>query len=465
MQFRRAGRYLSSADPQAIEQAGQREALRAFARAARSVPAYGRMLASRGVRPCDIRTIDDFRRRVPLLDKQSVFGANDLPSLCVGGRLGDARLFWTSSGHSGTYAFGMDSSAQQQRAAIAAEFLLDRVFHVLDRKTLLVNCLPMGVKVPVRSMALAETSVRTDAALALIRSLAGQFDQFILMAESLVLKKLIEDGPAAGVDWHKLTVHAVTGAEFMAENYRSYLGGLMGLDFNRPQDGLIGLNMGMSELTLSVFSESVETIRIRRAAHRDGVLRRALFGEHADVCPELMQYFPTRTYVESVPDEAGCPQLVVSVLDPAARLPLIRYRTGDQASTMSYRRLETILNSFGRQDLLPAWRLPLGVVWGRNPAVRTENGPLRAAHVKEALYADFDLAGRVTGAFTIQAAQARPAILVQLKEGQSPAGLADRLVESLARYTPARADVRLVAYRDFPVGMELNYERKCRYVA
>ena len=456
--------------------------LRAFARAAREVPAYRSLLAQHGLDPAAVRTVDDFQRLVPVLDKQAVFGDHDLPSLLAGGRLGESSVFWTSSGHSGVYSFGVDSAAQQERSAIAAEFLLDRTFGVLDRRTLLVNCLPMGVKVPVRAMSLAETSVRTDAALAIIRSVGPQFDQIILMAESLVLKKLVEDGPAAGVDWHKLTVHAVTGAEFIAENYRSYLACLMGIDFDHPERGLIGLNMGMSELALSVFSESIETIRIRRAAQGDAALRQALFGR-TDIVPELMQYFPTRTYVETLegPGEgeraadAANPagQLVVSVLDPHARLPLIRYRTGDQVATMPYARLEAVMRLFGRQDLLPVWKLPLGVIWGRNPRVQTPEGPISPAHVKEALYADFDLAGRVTGAFVIQSPPGsrpgepcRPTLIVQLKQGEpGPSYLADRLIERLARYTTAHVDLRLVPYRDFPVGMELNYERKCRYVA
>lgn len=480
MQYRRVGRSLSRATADQLEQAGQRELLRAFARAARQVPAYRDLLHSRGVDPAAVRTIDDFQRLVPVLDKQAVFASHDLPSLLAGGRLGQSNTFWTSSGHSGVYSFGVDSPADQERAAIAAEFLLDRTFGVLDRRTLLVNCLPMGVKVPVRAMSLAETSVRTDAALAIIRSLGGQFDQVILMAESLVLKKLVEDGPAAGVDWHKLTVHAVTGAEFIAENYRSYLAHLLGIDFDRPERGLIGLNMGMSELALSVFSESVETIRIRRLAQGDATLRQALFGR-TDIVPELMQYFPMRTYVETIPGDddqpadpaTPCGQLVVSVLDPHARLPLIRYRTGDRVATMPYTRLEAVMRLFGREDLLPAWKLPLGVIWGRNPHVQTHDGPISPAHVKEALYADFDLAARVTGAFVIQSPPARgdgepcrPTLIVQLKQGESgPAYLADRLAERLSRYTAAQVDLRLAAYRDFPVGMELNYERKCRYVA
>ncbi len=483
MQCRRIGRSLSRSTADQLEQAGQRELLRAFARAAREVPAYRDLLARHGVSPAAIRTIDDFRRLVPVVDKQAVFGRGDLTSLLAGGRLGESSVFWTSSGHSGVYSFGVDNAAQQERAAIAAEFLLDRTFGVLDRRTLLVNCLPMGVKIPVRAMSLAETSVRTDAALAIIRSLGGQFEQIILMAESLVLKKLIEDGPAAGVDWHKLTVHAVTGAEFIAENYRSYLAHLMGIDFDRPERGVIGVNMGMSELALSVFSESVETIRIRRLAQGDSALRQALFGR-TDIVPELMQYFPMRTYVETLEEGEGeaqrladganpSGQLVVSVLDPHARLPLIRYRTGDQVTTMPYARLEALVRLFGREDLLPAWKLPLGIIWGRNPHVQTPEGPISPAHVKEALYADFDLAGRVTGVFVIQSppgsrggGPCRPTLLVQLKEGQAASSrLADRLAERLAHYTPAQVNLHLAVYRDFPVGMEFNYERKCRYVA
>ncbi len=466
-QHRRLVRYLSTARPERIVAAGQRRLLRAFRRAARQVPAYRRLLAERGIAPAEITTVRKFRRHVPVLDKHAVFEMNDLPALCAGGTLEGVRLLYTSSGHSGTFSFGVETPADAERAAMGLEFLLDRNFGILRRKTFIINCTPMGVKVPVRSVPAADTSVRADSVLALIDKLAGEFEQFVLLGEAPFLKKVIEDGAAAGVPWHDLVVHLVTGGEYVPENWRTYLGHLLDIDFDNPDRGMIGLNMGLSELSLSLFSETPQTLRIRRAAQSDPRLRHALFGDGIEVCPEVMQYFPGQIHVEALPGPSAAPELVVSMLDPRRRIPLIRYNTGDAAWTMDYRRLEAILAQHDYGHLLPELHLPVAFIWGRRRLVPLPaGGHVSPVEVKEALYKDFDIAGALTGNFTILTEDDCGRVLVQLKPGVSPAWESEqRLAEILSEYVRSRAEVKLVAYEQFPHGLEHNYEKKNHYVA
>jgi phenylacetate-CoA ligase len=60
----------------------------AFHRAAAEVPAYRQILREAGVDPSEVKTLEDFRTRVPIIDKPATFGRFGVAELCRGGQLG-----------------------------------------------------------------------------------------------------------------------------------------------------------------------------------------------------------------------------------------------------------------------------------------------------------------------------------------------------------------------------------------
>jgi phenylacetate-CoA ligase len=464
-QYGRIARRLRQASAAELAAASERRALEAFHRAAREVPAYGRILRRHGVEAGDIATIEDFRRRVPVIDKEGLFAANALREVCAGGGLDDVRLLFSSSGHTGVFSYGVEKWAEGCSIAAALEFAMHNAYGILDRPTILINCLPMGVRIHTRTLPLADTGVREDVACALIHKLRNDFEQFILVGEHPFLKKLIEEGAEHGIDWHGLVVHVLTGGEYVPESFRSYLAALLGSRFDSVRQGSVGINFGLSELSVSVFGETVETVQIRRAAQEDADLRAALCGRETTICPPIMQYYPTRTYVETIPGEGGRSELVVSTLDPAAKIPLIRYNTKDVAVTMSHEELARTLRQFGHESLTPPFRLPAALAWGKLEPLAADDGRgIYPEQVKEALYADFAVASAVTGNFRLEE-PASPRLLVQLREGR-PASeeLAAALERQLRRYVEGRVDVRLLRYEQFPHGFAHDFERKNRYL-
>lgn len=465
-QYARISRHLRTASADQLVAEGERRALKAFHRAAATVPAYGRLLRQHGLDPSTVKTIEDFRNKVPIVDKETIFADNEIRDLCAGGTLDDAALFYSSSGHSGVFSFGTETRDQATDIALGMEFALDSVFHVLDRRTLLVNCLPMGVKVHTRTVALAETSVRPDVIWALVKKLKGDFEQFLFVGEQLFLKKVFEEGQEQGVPWRDITVHAITGAEYVAENFRDYLASLLGIDFDRPEKGVIGVNFGLSELSLSILSESLQTLRLRRLARQDVEFRRALYGRDTTICPNIMQYYPQQTYLETVPGPDGESQLVASMLDPSLAIPLIRYNTKDCVELSSYARLAETVRSAGQESLLPPSRLPFGIVWGKRQGLTTGDGHvIGPEHVKEAIYADFGVAGALTGNFRLAHADGGVRLLLQMRKGKPPTDQVCKTVaEKLRQFTQAHPAIQAIAYEQFPYGLEHDFERKCRYI-
>lgn len=465
-QYERLNHELTTRDPEGIVKDGEKNLLKAFRRAVKKVPAYREILTKSKVEPQTITTINDFKERVPIIDKEMVFPPNELRDLCVEGNLDDVCSFYSSSGHSGIFSFGVETWKGALDQALSLEFIFDSYFHIFSKKTLLINCLPMGVKIHTRTLAIADTSVRSDVIHALIAKLSKEFDQFILVGESPFIKKVIEEGEEKGTPWKDLVVHVITGGEFIAENYRSYLADLMGIDFKNPIGGMILINMGLSELSISIFREQPETIAIRRLAQGDRAIRYALFGEGIEVCPLIMQYLPQNTYIETIPNSDGIPELVVSMLSRNVKLPLIRYNTGDTVRTLGYREMKDKLSEMGLGKMIPGLKLPFGYIWGKKLAMDLENGQsLSVNQVKEALYHNFNTARKLTGNFKIARNNSDVSLLIQLKEGFKPSSnIRDDLAESLNNYSKVEVEICQVLYRDFPSGIEHNYEKKNTYL-
>ena len=454
---------LRAAEPDGLRAASEGAVLAAFGRAIAEVPAYREIFSAAGNVPASrIVDIESFRRFAPLLDKHNTFGAHEVRDLCLAGSLEGVRSFLTSSGHSGVFSFGVNTSENLARSAQSIDMGLEYVFGVDRRSTLLINALPMGVKVHTRATVLAETSVRDDMVFALVKKFARDFEQILIVAEGSFAKKILEDGAENhGIDWPSMRIGLITGEEGIAENYRDYVGGLIGGDPDDPaNDRLVMSSMGVAELDLNIFHETRDTIRIRRLAHRNPALRRALFGDATAVCPMFFIYYPHRCYVEELAGNGTEPELVISMLSPEMKIPLLRYRSGDLGRVLDHGQVVETLARFGHA-ISPDLKLPFVAVHGRGNVLATGANRLTPEEVKEAIYADRTVAASVTGNFRLLAGEKTIDVLLQLREGKHVGGDDEMRFQALL---PSFARPRFFAYDSFPYGMCVDWERKFQYI-
>lgn len=435
-----------------------------FRRAAAHVPAYQVLLAEQGVRPADVRDVETFSSVCPLLSKTNTFDRFPLPQLTVGGRLQDIGEVLTSSGHGGRFSFGVISRAEAASSAAFVDAALDAAFSVKSRKTLAVNCLPMGVVVSSRCMTLATTSVREDMAVALVKTFGDDYEQVVLIGDPLFLKRLTDHAIEQGLDWRRHRMNAIVGEETFGEHFRRYIGDCLGLEPDRPNGGRILSSFGVAELGLHLCFETAATSAIVRAAQANPALAQDLLGGTPGGLgswqPMVLSFDPQRIFIEVVdPDAAGYGTMAISMLDPGRQVPLLRYQTGDVARLLDCDRVAGTLRDHG----VKVEQMPRALLALRG---RVREGLPNGAQVgvyKDALYADPQLARHVTGATRLIFTGARFSMHVQLVRGQTPnlpleQGL---LSEIPAEIRPSR--LRLWEYARFPFGMTLDYERKFQH--
>ncbi len=456
---------LCSVDPHKLEEYGHKLLIPAFWRAAKKVPAYKKILAEHNIDHRRIKDVKTFIEKVPVIDKHNTFARFEIESLCVGGTIKNMKLAMSSSGFSGVYSYGINTHQNYKRISQSIDTALDYVFEISKRRTFLVNCIPMGVKVHT-SLKIAETSVRSDMALAIIKKFSHKFDQTLIVSDPHFLKKLAEEGNEQNINWKKLNISLISGEDWFSESFRSYLAHLIELDLDNSRGRLIGATMGIAELDLNLFHESADTINIRRFAQENEDLKKDLFGKDIKASPLLFHYYPHRIFLEALPKDAEEKELVFSMLSPYMLIPLMRYNSKDRGNVIPYLKLKEILRRHHCENMLPELKLPCVWVGGRKDRfIETKGMRIYPEEVKQGLYEDFEVAFCTTGYFRLSKENNEPKLEIQLKKGITLTDhLKNKFRKALLRYIDAEIPITFYHYQDFPYGMELDYERKFKHI-
>ncbi|MDP2809154.1 MAG: hypothetical protein Q8O34_03305 [Rhodocyclaceae bacterium] len=458
---------LARSDPDALIRMGQKWLLPSFRRAARRSPAYRTLLAEAGVDPGAIRTTEDFVKHCPLLEKANTFKRFGIDQLiCDDIRPEDLASVLTSSGHgAGGFALGMSTRKQLQGSARLIDLGLDMAFDIDAHRTLLINCLPMGVTFNSSVVCVANVSVREDMACAIVRQAGGLFEQIILCGDPLFLKRLCDHSQSIGLDWSRYRVHVIVGEETFTETFRDYLAGVLGVRPDDADSGLIGSSMGIGELGLNLFNETRETVALRRACVRAPALLEKLTGVDLAVspAPTFMVFNPLRSFIEAIDaDERGVGDLVVTVMDETTPVPLMRYSTGDRVQLLPRTLLQEAAKLVPGGLRLPS--VPMIALHGRAKDRLPGGG-----HVdlfKESLYRDASVVRHLSGAHRIATEGGAVRWEVQAVRGTEAdrPSLADRLHADLTPRLPGRPLTVVVHdYDAFPYGKTIDYERKFVY--
>lgn len=436
--------------------------LSTFQRAAQRMPAYKALLKECGIRPADVKTIEDFKK-LPILDKHKTFQKVPIHQLHLDGKLGPVSWVLTSSGQSGIFSFGLYDPPGAADYKKKIDEALEAVFSVRTRRSLLLNCLPMGVKLYSEYCTLGETSTRSDMACGLMKAFSRYYEQTIIIAETSFMKHLLELGLRQGIDWKKPLVHLILGEEMVAENARRYLEGILGTTCGNLATGLVGQSMGVAELGLNLLFEIppvAPLALLRRALHDNRDLRRRILGPDATTVPALFNYDPDRIYVEFVKGK-----LVITVLEDEKPITMVRYTSDDIGQFLD-------LPADARGDIEAAGlsydelkQLPIVIIRGRGHCVASGDKKVTPEEIKEGIYLRAELARLTTANFRMIPGSPRAKIRIQLAPDVEPSDeIAAGFAQAIANYATCPLDISCEPYATFGSGMSLDYERKLDYL-
>ena len=469
-----------------ITKSGEDPAIESFKLAAKDVPHYRDLLASLGVDVPRVVSLSDFQERVPLLRKKDVF-ADHIPisRLCRKGEIGDNLHLMISSGFSGESSFSMLDAVGASSFRGPLDIYISNLLSPTASRTLIVNALGMGVRLPPTQHSIIETGVRSDLVIKALLKFGSYYDQTLIVGDPNFLKKIVDEGNDIGLDWRGLQISLLTGGDWVPETMRTYFTEETGIDPENPAEYRgVFITFGLTELGLNVFFETQETIKIRRCALNNDRLRRALFYSgnrqnlnfNPEVCPpvvpNLFHYDPTRFFIETVTaNEAEAEEFVFTTLSAHTKIPLIRYVSGDLGALHSPSDLQDCLRSLGMDELIPQMPLPLASPCGRsalgcaNREPRASSAYLSPEELRHGLYSCNESARSVTGHFTVTEKAGKAVAHVQLRPKIKQAARLNKIIgRALSSASPYAVECSTYEHDTYPYGRTLNYEVKFNHV-
>ena len=452
---------LKNLKPDPLENYSRKLALRAFRNAAGRLSAYQSILKEQNVDRRRIKTFEDFKKLVPVIDKKLFFQHSGYKEIVLDGNTDRVRGISTSSGTSRSFSFALFSEADNKRASEFAEILLDHFLGASTRKVFVINCNPMGVKIPL-NFPTADTCVNADVALNIFEKVMHEYDQILFISEIHFLKKLLEDGLDRGIPWARTRANFIVGADWMPESMRHYFESILQSDYG-AKERMVVANLGMTELATSLGNESVETIMIRKEMVKDPKFAQDLLGPEK-IIPEIFYYYPMNIYAEMLRNGQGVDELVYSVLSETALTPLIRYNSKDWGKLIPHEKMKAVLEKHDKGHLIPALKLPMIAMYGRSDDyLLFGDKRIYSQEVRGKLYEDLDLASRFTGHFKMKKENDRLAVRIQLRERTDPTEALRKRYQDLLNGL-WEAEVQLVPYYDDRSVLTVNYEKKFRHI-
>jgi len=393
----RRSAWVSSRMPEPLaEKLGRRKALHLFREASTNVPAYRAFLDARGV---DAAKITDFAafQALPLIDKENYLVPHRTrpADLCVGGRLGAYHAVSRSSGYSGEPLYLPRNERQETAAMRGLEMVWANFFGADRRSTLVLICFDLGMWIAGEmaadvsrelakkhgSLTITTPGSDVDESIAVIRNLAHEYEQIVIVGYPPFLRQLIVAGEQQGVAWSELDVFLLPSGEGYSERWRSHM--LERLGSAGSLTNVVGA-FGSSEGHM-IGLETPLSILIRRLAAEDAGLRRDLFGDERDGV-SLVQHSPMGLLVEIIDEEI--------VITTSGAAPLTRYNTHDRAVSISFEHVMSTLAAHGYDsrrlqeaglDPSHVWRMPFLHAFGRQDCVSVDGANIFVEGVAPAL--------------------------------------------------------------------------------
>lgn len=445
-----------------IEKIQEKSLVSVFRDAAKNNPFYKSYLKQSNVDFHNIKNIGNFKDSVPLLNKEKLFTfhLSNINHICTNGNIKECKSIFPSSGYSGKPSFGLFGKDEYRKRKNSIDNILNRVFDTAHKKTLLINTLSMGIAIPASSVTMVNTGLRSDTALFVVKTLGNLFEQIIIVGENLFIKNLLEEGLDKGLSWQDYYIHVIFGGESFPESFREYLGRTLGITPDSKKEILVGSSFGFAEIGLNVLWETRRAIQIRKKASQDEKLRTALLERHLSLCPIFFQYDPHDVYVEELNG-----QLIFTSLNAKARLPIIRYATGDEGFIIPFDKLKDVLTASGLKECIPSYKIPLVAVKNRGEYIDFNGNKIYPDMIKDVIYSHVEIPRLVTGFFKMKRDGNRLTLEIQLKKNIAPAKEAeDRLKSALNKSMGLDLNLVFHPYNKYPYAMELDFERKAKYI-
>ena len=393
----------SQIDPAIFEFVSRKKILYMFDRAWRLIPAYKKFLDNAGVDPQKIKNIEDFDNLVPPTTKDNYIKVFPLHERCILGKYPDNGFIEESAGTTGKSSFWIRSAEEEQNNMLLMKAAMKHLYGSCgDRQSVIINAMTLGgwsgglrFASRVGSLGIVKnTGPDPHKIIRCLKELGTDFTYLIGGYPPFIIE-LVEYGKKqSDFDWKNYRINVFPGGEGFVEKWREYVSS------NLAEGALIFSVYGAIDLDVGISVETPFTVAIRKLIQTDSEFHTALLGSDRIPC-FIGQASNQQFYVREITGNGGAKELEITVMNPKAVSPNIKYVIGDEGGVVRFAEIIRILeesgysvqkikNEFKIQAIVP---FPLLYLYGRTDGTVTINGALVSpSEIYEVIYSDKELA-------------------------------------------------------------------------
>lgn len=395
---KRAMWFMSTMPASFWEKQGRKKVLSTFHETAEKVSAYKKILAENNVDHEEIKTFEDFQKKVPIIDKDNYVKKYKLKDRCLG-ELPEMGTVSMSSGSSGTPSFWPRLARQDQMLPKYFENFYLQNWNIDKKSTLFVVTMALGAWIAGQLVSGATKAIAdsgkypltlitpgadVEQITRLLKELGKEYDQIIITVYPSLLVPILDAGEKKNIDWKRLNIKLWIGGEPVSGKWLKRVRSRLNAD---PKDISFVANVyGTSDAGGIGFSTPLSSL-ITNLSSKNKQLAKSLFD--SENLPSLIQYSPMGYFIEEANGKI--------IINYMSGVPLIRYRICDSGGVISFKKIKETLKKHGYDvgEMLlkkgyeknTTWKWPFLYVFGRSDNTVSIGGAnVYPENVESALY-------------------------------------------------------------------------------
>ncbi|MDD5638868.1 MAG: hypothetical protein PHO28_03115 [Candidatus Pacebacteria bacterium] len=348
---KRAIWFMTSMKPDFWEKQGENLALKTFHEAAEKVPAYKDFISKHGIKDhTKIKTIDDFKKYVPLMDKDNYLRAYPLEDTALGDVTKSFALI-SSAGTTGKPLSILVPKNYLKTVYPGMLALYDYFWNISENKNkrVLMICAmalgvwaggtitPFGIKEicdRFENFTLVNTGTDPAQIVNCLKTIGKHYEIITVFTYPSFLKLLLDYGDKENIKWEDYNIKVLCSSELIDFNLWNYF--INKLHPKSKDQWCILDTYSMTETAGGTFATPF-TIEVKKIAQENESISYKIFQQKNSF--GLFQFNPAGGLMESINNEI--------IITYSGKIPLIRYNIKDLGKIFSWQEMNEVLKNNG----------------------------------------------------------------------------------------------------------------------
>jgi phenylacetate-CoA ligase len=341
--YNRTKKFLTSVNPEALEEISKKKALAIFKNTVKSTPAYQKFLSKNKTNIKLIKNIKYFDLFVPETDKDNYIKKYPLEHRCQYGKLPKTGNVDESGGTSGIATNWIHDIHEEDPLFKGISFEFNYAFEGYKKDFFVISAWSVGpwatgikFSALMEKLALVKNTATDPDDVVRTLKMFGNKKNYLIGGYPPFVKNLIEEN-SKKIKWKNYKIDLVIGGEGVTVEWVKYMKKKL-----RPGSKIVS-SYGASDIDIGVGFETPFCFFIRELISKNKTFRNQLIGK--EEVPMIFQYNPTLHYIKNKVSSKGKGEFQITLLDDNTVSPKVKYNIHDEGKKLTFNEMMGELNT------------------------------------------------------------------------------------------------------------------------